>query len=80
MLQGPIIENLLAAGLEKDCPFVSADAAEGREAHVLTAETVDEVSGAAFMEYTSSINTYLQVSPKLSHFKRCHRALEYLIF
>lgn len=76
-MQGPIVENLLAAGLEKDCPFVSADAAEGREAHVLTTETVDKVSDADFMEYTSSINTYLQVSPKLSPLKRCHRGLEY---
>ena len=61
MLQGPIVENLLAAGLEKDCPFAQADAARGSEAQVLTAETVETVSDDDFMAYTGLINTYLQV-------------------
>ena len=61
MSQGPIVENLLAAGLEKDCPFAHADAARGLEAQVLTAETVNAVSDDDFMSYTGTINTYLQV-------------------
>ncbi len=63
-MQGPIVENLLAAGLEKDCPFASANAARNAEPQVLTAETVDSVNDADFMAYTGAINTYLQVGSR----------------
>lgn len=62
--QEPIVENLLAAGLEKDCPYVSAT--KTGEAQVLTAETVEAVEDSSFSEYASRINTYLQVSHSVS--------------
>lgn len=59
--QGPIVENLLAAGLEKDCPFLSLDATDEQHVQVLTAETVEAVPESAFMEYAGKISVYLQV-------------------
>ncbi|KAK9811539.1 hypothetical protein WJX72_005618 [[Myrmecia] bisecta] len=58
-LRAPIVENLIATGLQDDCPFQAA--ASGGEAVVLTAETVESVQEAAFTEYASRLYTYLQV-------------------
>ena len=52
---------LLAAGLESDCPFKSAEESSGSDAEILTAESVEAVDEASFMSYTARINTYLQV-------------------
>ena len=59
------MENLLAAGLERDCPYTHADSCQGTEAQVLTAETVDTVSDDDFLAYTGNINSYLQVYSRL---------------
>lgn len=55
------MENLLAAGLDKDCPFFTAEAAAGVEAQALTAETAATLSDSEFAEYAARINKYLRV-------------------
>lgn len=59
------MELLLAAGLEKDCPFVPASEFNGVEAKVLTEDSVEGVDEASFMDYSGKIITYLQVCPSI---------------
>ena len=53
-LRGPIVENLRAAGLHKDCPFRPTKEGD------LTAEAAMDVPVAEFKEYTSRLYSYLQ--------------------
>ena len=70
-LRGPIIENLRASGLDKDCPFRPPHALHAN-GHVsssedgsLTAESAAEVPLAEFEEYAGRLNSYLQAWPFL---------------
>lgn len=65
--QGPIVESLLAAGMEKDCPFDQ----HGGDEPYLTSEKVDDVDEPTFTAYTARINTYLQVchTPPMLHIR-----------
>lgn len=55
------MENLLAAGLERDCPFAAADDSSGTPARVLDSESVEGIDDSEFLAYVGQINTYLQV-------------------
>jgi hypothetical protein len=60
--QAPIVENLIATGLQEDCPFDTADGAEP-----LTAEAAENLDTEAFSEYAGRLNQYLQVSSGSYH-------------
>eukprot|EP00884_Botryococcus_braunii_P009534 jgi/Botrbrau1/18582/Bobra.0367s0024.1 len=57
-LRVPIVEGLISAGLQEDCPFRAAEEAV-QEAVVLTSETVSDVPQEEFVEYAGRLNTYL---------------------
>ena len=69
-LRGPIVENLRAAGLQKDCPFRPASGAVASNGHArganktdqddLTAEAAMEVPVKEFAEYAGRLYAYLQ--------------------
>lgn len=56
-LKGPILELLLQAGLQDDCPFDPA----ATEPRALAAEDADGIGTEAFSEYASRVYQYLQV-------------------
>lgn len=68
-LRGPIVENLRAAGLQKDCPFRPAHAASNGKAGSngtdedsdLSAEAAMDVPVEEFAEYAGRLYSYLQV-------------------
>ena len=68
-LRGPIVENLRAAGLQKDCPFPSSgsaapsddDTANSEAEEDLTAEAASSIPVERFAEYAGQLNSYLQV-------------------
>lgn len=59
-LQAPIVDNLMASGLQEDCPFRASSGGGDSKAEYLTAESVEEVDTEAFAEYAGRINQYLQ--------------------
>ena len=75
-MQGPIVENLLASGLQEDCPLELGGVA-GEELE-LSAEAAEGISTEAFAEYAGRLYTYLQVNaaahqtaPHPSHASAC---------
>ena len=58
------MENLLASGLQEDCPLdLGEEAGENLE---LSAEAAEAISTEAFSEYAGQLNTYLQVAWRLT--------------
>lgn len=55
------MENLIASGLQEDCPFRAAGSSHSGKAEHLTAESVEEIDTEAFAEYAGRLNQYLQV-------------------
>ena len=62
-VQGPIMENLLAAGLQEDCPPPAAAGSNGSGSakSELTAQAAEGISTDVFAEYAGRLNQYLQV-------------------
>ncbi|KAK9915657.1 hypothetical protein WJX75_002261 [Coccomyxa subellipsoidea] len=60
-LKAPIVDNLMASGLQEDCPFRASSGGGDSKAEYLTAESVEEVDTESFAEYAGRINQYLQV-------------------
>ena len=58
-VQGPIVESLLASGLQEDCPLELGEG--GGEKLELSAEAAEGIGTEAFAEYAGGLNTYLQV-------------------
>ncbi len=52
------MENLLAAGLQEDCPLPNLGSAPNQE---LSPEAAEGISTEAFAEYAGRLNQYLQV-------------------
>ena len=62
------MENLLAAGLQEDCPppFAAASNGTGDGKELTAEEAAEGVSTEVFAEYAGRLNRYLQVGPALA--------------